>query len=101
MIAQIWRIRQKFNYEIFQNKCIFWQTYINDQRPKLRVCINGIVIVGLIDTGVDVSSLQNLGIQIGLFKRQMFNYQELEPYLKLNKARDGLTVLGQKVKEES
>ena len=36
-------------------KHIFWQTSINDQRPKLRVCINGIVIVGLIDTGVDVS----------------------------------------------
>ena len=30
---------------------IFWQTSINDQRPKLSMGINGIVIVGLIDTG--------------------------------------------------
>ena len=38
-----------------QSKRIFWQTYINDQRPKLRVCINGIFIEGLLDTGADVS----------------------------------------------
>ena len=36
-------------------KHIFWQTSINDERPKLRVCINGILIEGLLDTGVDVS----------------------------------------------
>ena len=34
---------------------IFWKTAINDQRPKIRVCINGIVIEGLIDKGADVS----------------------------------------------
>ena len=36
-------------------KCIFWQTSINDQRPKLRVYINGIFIEGLLDTSVNVS----------------------------------------------
>ena len=30
-------------------KGIFWQTSINDQRPKLKVCINGIFIEGLLD----------------------------------------------------
>ena len=34
---------------------IFWKTSINDQRPKIRVCINGIVIEGLIDKDADVS----------------------------------------------
>ena len=33
-----------------QRKGIFWQTSINDQRPKLKVCINGIFIEGLLDT---------------------------------------------------
>ena len=27
-----------------QSKRIFWQTSINNQRPKLRVCINGILL---------------------------------------------------------
>ena len=36
-------------------KRIFWQTSINDQRPKLRVSINDIVIEGLLDTGADMS----------------------------------------------
>ena len=36
-------------------KFIFWQTSMNDQRPKLRVCLNGIVIEGLLDTGMDVT----------------------------------------------
>ena len=40
---------------IGNRKCIFWQTSINDQRLKLRVHINGIVIGGLIDIGEDVS----------------------------------------------
>ena len=34
---------------------IFWQTSINDQRPKLRLCINNILIQGLLDTGTDVT----------------------------------------------
>ena len=38
-----------------QRKCIFWQTSINDQKLKLRVCINGIFIEGLLDMCVDVS----------------------------------------------
>ena len=36
-------------------KHIFWQTSINDQRPKLRVYVNDIVIEGLLQTGVNVS----------------------------------------------
>ena len=36
-------------------KHIFWQTFINDQRPKLRVCINKIAIEGLLDIDVDVT----------------------------------------------
>ena len=42
---------------IGNRKRIFWQTSINHQRPKLRVCINDIVIKGLLDTGVDMSSI--------------------------------------------
>ena len=36
-------------------KCIFWKTSINDQKPKLRVHINGTVNVNLIDMGTDDS----------------------------------------------
>ena len=32
-------------------KCIFWQTSTNNQRLRLKVCINGFVIEGLINTG--------------------------------------------------
>ena len=35
--------------------CIFWQISINDQRPKLRACINNTVIEELLDTGVNVN----------------------------------------------
>ena len=48
-------MEDKSKIPIGNRKRIFWQTSINDQRPKLRVHINGIVIVGKIDTGVDVS----------------------------------------------
>ena len=48
-------LEDKSEIQIGNKKCIVWQTSINDQRPKLRVRINGIVIVGLIDTGADVS----------------------------------------------
>jgi hypothetical protein len=34
---------------------VFWQTTINDQRPKLKIQINGIEIEGLVDMGADVS----------------------------------------------
>ena len=50
-------MEDKSKIPIGHRKHIFWQTSMNDQRPKLRVRINGIVIVGLIDTGVDVSSI--------------------------------------------
>ena len=41
-------------------KHIFFQTSINDQTPKLRVCMNGIFIEGLLDIGADALLLQNL-----------------------------------------
>ena len=50
-------MEDKSKITIGNKSCIFWQTSINDQRPKLRVLINGIVIVGLIDMGVDVSTI--------------------------------------------
>ena len=34
---------------------VFWQTSINKQRLKLRVCVNVIFIIDLLDTGADVS----------------------------------------------
>ena len=48
-------MEDKSKVPIGNRKCIFWQTSINDQRSKLRMHINGIVIVGLIDTGADGS----------------------------------------------
>lgn len=38
-------------------KCVFWQTVVNDQRPKLMVQMNGIDIEGLVDIRADVSIL--------------------------------------------
>ena len=68
-------LEDKSEIQIGNKEHIFWQTSINDQRPKLGVCITGIVIVGLIDTGAEVSIFTpEFGLQIGLFKRQMFNY---------------------------
>ena len=48
-------LEDKSEIQLGNKKRVFWQTSINDQRPKLRVRINGIVIIGLIDTGADVS----------------------------------------------
>lgn len=36
-------------------KQIFWQTSINNQRPKLTIQINGIKTEGLVGTEADVS----------------------------------------------
>ena len=36
-------------------KQLFWQTSINDQRPKLKMQINDIIIEGLVDTDADVT----------------------------------------------
>ena len=36
-------------------KQVFWQTSINEQRPKLKIRINVIVTEGLVDTGMDVT----------------------------------------------
>lgn len=39
--------------EVLEN--MFWETVINDQRPKLKLQVNGIEIVGLVDTGTDIT----------------------------------------------
>ena len=36
-------------------KRIFWQTSINEQRPKLKVQVNGVSIAGLLETEADCS----------------------------------------------
>lgn len=36
-------------------KRIFWQTSINEQRPKLKILFNGRMLEGLVDTGADVT----------------------------------------------
>lgn len=36
--------------EVLEN--MFWETVVNDQRPKLKLQVNGIEIVGLVDTGM-------------------------------------------------
>lgn len=36
-------------------KRIFWQTSIEDQRPKLKILVNNIEIEGMVDTGADVT----------------------------------------------
>ena len=36
-------------------KWLFWQASINEQRPKLKIQINGVVIEDLVETGVDVT----------------------------------------------
>jgi hypothetical protein len=38
-------------------KCVFWQTMVNNQRTKLMVQMNGVDIEGLVDTGTDISIL--------------------------------------------
>lgn len=43
---------ERFGYT---GKCMFWQTVINDQRPKLKLQVNGIEIENLGDIGVDVT----------------------------------------------
>ena len=40
---------------IENRKHIFWQTFINDQRPKLRMHINEIVIEGLLNMGAGMA----------------------------------------------
>ena len=36
-------------------KQVFWQTSIDNKRPKLKIQINGIVIEGLLDAGTDIT----------------------------------------------
>ena len=50
-------MEDKSKIPIGNKKHTFWQTSINDQTPKLRACINGTVIVDLIDTGTNMSAI--------------------------------------------
>ena len=36
-------------------ECIYWQTSINEKRPKLKIWIDDVVIEGMVGTGVDVT----------------------------------------------
>jgi hypothetical protein len=62
-------------------KCVFWQTVVNDQRPKLMLQMNGVDIEHLVGTGGDVSILsqksQNLDCKRLTHNLQgLINYQE-------------------------
>ena len=51
-------------------KQVFWQTAINDQRPKLNIQLNGNEIEGLFYTGTDLTIIsRNLGIPVSLLRR--------------------------------
>ena len=39
-------VEDESNTPVGHRKCKFWKTSINDQRPKLRVCMNGIFVDG-------------------------------------------------------
>jgi hypothetical protein len=41
-------------------KCVLWQMKVNDQRPKLKLQVNGGEIEGLVDTRADLSFPQIL-----------------------------------------
>ena len=47
-------MEDKSKIPIGNRKCIFWHTSINDQRPNQRMCINDIVMQGLLDIGADL-----------------------------------------------
>lgn len=50
-------------------KQIFWQTAINDQRPKQKIQIKSMIIKGLLGTGANVTAISpKTGIWIGLFR---------------------------------
>lgn len=60
---------------------MFWQTVVNDQRPKLMLQMNGVDIEHLVGTGGDVSILsqksQNLDCKRLTHNLQgLINYQE-------------------------
>ena len=48
-------MEDKSNIPVEKRIHIFWQTSINDKKPKSRTHKNCIVIVGLIDTRAEVS----------------------------------------------
>ena len=78
-------------------KRVFWQASINDKRPQLKVRINNKVISGLVNTGADVTIiLKRLGLRNGLLERQMYNCQELGPYLEFEKVLTQWSALDQK-----
>ena len=45
----------KTKYSGETRKQVFWQIAISDQRPKLKIQINGIEIEGLVDIGTDIT----------------------------------------------
>lgn len=54
---------------------MFWESVINDQRPKLKLQVNGIEIVGLVDTGTDITIIyQKSCIQDGHFQRFIHSF---------------------------
>lgn len=55
----LWMTESSWRIPVENRKCLFWQTYINDQRSKLRVQINNIIIKGLLDMGVDVTIINS------------------------------------------
>lgn len=64
-------------------KCVLWQMKVNDQRPKLKLQVNGGEIEGLVDTRADLTIISpNLGIQDGHFRMFIQSVQELENDLK-------------------
>lgn len=64
-------------------KCVLWQMMVNDQRPKLKLKVNGLEIEGWVDTRAHVAIIsKNLGIQDGHFRRFIHSVQELENDLK-------------------
>ena len=55
-------------------KHIYWKTSINDQRPKLRVRVNDIVMEELLDTGAEVTIITPKSWHPDWpLKRQIFN----------------------------
>ena len=64
-------------------KRIFWQTSIEDQRPKLKILVNNIEIEGMVDTGADVIIIStNLGPLVGHFNEWICSFKVLALYPK-------------------
>ena len=61
----------------------FWQTSIEDQRPKLKILVINIEIEGMVDTGADVIIIStNLGPLVGHFNEWICSFKVLALYPK-------------------